>query len=117
MNPIDVVKGIEKLKNKLGDNFVYKIGNDMRYLGEILNIDDIACFILKKLHKLYPERLEERYGIRKLDEDLIETYDIIAAKRGALSRGGVADYEKVSNIIVRDLKNGYFGNITFDRLK
>ena len=84
---------------------------------EILNIDDIACFILKKLHKLYPERLEERYGIRKLDEDLIETYDIIAAKRGALSRGGVADYEKVSNIIVRDLKNGYFGNITFDRLK
>ena len=36
--------------------------------------------------------------------------------RGALSRGGVADYDKVSNIIIRDLKNGYFGNITFDRL-
>ena len=47
----------------------------------------------------------------------IETYDMIAAKRGALSRGGVADYEKVSNIIIRDLKNGYFGPITFDRLK
>ena len=42
---------------------------------------------------------------------------MIAAKRGALSRGGVADYEKVSNIIIRDLKNGYFGPITFDRLK
>ncbi len=37
--------------------------------------------------------------------------------RGALSRGGITDYEKVSNIIVRDLKNGYFGSITFDRLK
>ena len=84
---------------------------------EILNIDEIAIFVLRKLFELYPEKLEERYGITELDEDYIETYDMIAARRGALSRGGVADYEKVSNIIVRDLKNGYFGNITFDRLK
>ena len=84
---------------------------------EILNIDQIAIFILKKLFELYPEKLEERYGITELDEDYIETYDMIASRRGALSRGGVADYEKVSNIIVRDLKNGYFGNITLDRLK
>lgn len=84
---------------------------------EILNIDAIACFVLKKIYELYPEKLEERYGITELDEDLIEVYDTIAVKRGALSRGGVADYEKVSNIIVRDLKNGYFGKITFDRLK
>ena len=84
---------------------------------EILNIDEIAIFILKKLFELYPEKLEERYGITELDEDLVEVYDLIAAKRGALSRGGVADYEKVSNIIIKDLKNGYFGKITFDRLK
>ncbi len=84
---------------------------------EILNIDDIACFILRKLYELYPEKLAERYGIEELDEDYVEAYDIIAARRGALSRGGVADYEKVSNIIVRDLKNGYFGEITLDRLK
>lgn len=83
---------------------------------EILDTDAIAAFILKKLYELYPERLEDRYGISELDDDLIETYDMIAKKRGALSRGGVADYDKVSNIIIRDLKNGYFGNITFDRL-
>lgn len=84
---------------------------------EILNTDAIACFILRKLYELYPEKLEERYGITEFDEDLVNVYDMIALKRGALSRGGVADYEKVSNIIVRDLKNGYFGNITLDRLK
>ena len=83
---------------------------------EILNPDAIAIFILRKLYELYPERLEERYGVVELDEDLIEVYDIIAKRRGALSGGGVADYDKVSNIIIRDLKNGYFGNITFDRL-
>lgn len=83
---------------------------------EILNIDQIACFILKKLFELYPDKLNERYGITELDEDYIEAYEMIGKRRGALSRGGIVDYEKVSNIIVRDLKNGYFGNITLDRL-
>ena len=83
---------------------------------EILNIDQIACFILKKLFELYPDKLNERYGITELDVDYIEAYEMIGKRRGALSRGGIVDYEKVSNIIVRDLKNGYFGNITLDRL-
>ena len=84
---------------------------------EILDNMDLACFILKKMMKLYPKNLEERYGITELDDDFIETFDIIGKKRGALTRGGVADYEKVSNIIVQDLKNGYLGNVTFDRLE
>ncbi len=83
---------------------------------DILNLDQIACFILRKLYNLYPEKLEERYGITDLDDDYIEAYEMIAKKRGAISKGGIVDYEKVSNIIVRDLKNGYLGNITFDRL-
>ena len=84
---------------------------------EILNLDEIASYILRKMFELYPEKLEMRYGITELDEDLIEVYDIIGKKRGALSKGGVTDYERVSDIIVRDLKNGYFGEITFDRIK
>lgn len=84
---------------------------------EILNEDQIAAFILRKLYELYPNSLEERYGITEFDDDLIEVYDTIAARRGALTKGGVADYEKVSNLIIRDFKNGYFGPITFDRLK
>ena len=83
---------------------------------EILNEDQIAAFILKRLFKLYPKALEDRYGICELDDDLIEVYDTIASRRGALSRGGVADYERVSRIILQDFKNGYFGPITFDRL-
>ena len=83
---------------------------------EILNQDDIASFILKKLFTLYPEALEKRYGITELTDDLIETYDMIASKRGALSKGGVADYDKVSRIILQDFKQGAFGPITFDRL-
>ena len=84
---------------------------------EILNADSIACFILRKLYELYPEKLKERYGVEEISEDFIEVYNIIGIKRGALSKGGITDYEKVSNIIINDLKSGYFGEITFDRLK
>ena len=84
---------------------------------EILNRDQIAIFIIKKLYELYPNLLEERYGVTELDEDFIEVYDTIAARRGCLSRGGVADYEKVSNIVINDLKNANIGKVTFDRLK
>ena len=84
---------------------------------EILNLDDLASFILEKMSQLYPNKLEERYGFSEIDEDIIKTYDAIAKKRNVLSKGGLIDYEKVSNIIVQDLKNGYFKEITFDRLK
>ena len=73
--------------------------------------------ILKIMMKLYPVQLQERYGIESLSEDMIEEFDLVAKRRGALSKGGVADYEKVSSIIINDLKNGYLGPITLDRLK
>ena len=36
----DVDNGIISLKEKLGDNFVYIIGNDMTYLDEIISVND-----------------------------------------------------------------------------
>ena len=83
---------------------------------EILDTMNLSCFILDKMIRLYPKNLEERYGITEIDEDYIETFDLIGKKRGALTRGGLADYDKVANIIIRDLKNGYLGNVTLDRL-
>ncbi|MGM9849954.1 MAG: hypothetical protein ACI31V_03550 [Bacilli bacterium] len=37
MDPVEVENGILKLKEKLGNDFVYIIGNDMKYLNEILD--------------------------------------------------------------------------------
>lgn len=37
MDPVEVENGILKLKEKLGNYFVYIIGNDIKYLNEILN--------------------------------------------------------------------------------
>lgn len=84
---------------------------------EILDQQDIALFILKIMNQLYPERLKERYGLEEIDWNNIEnTLEKIAKKRGALMKGGIVDYDKVYSIIIRDLKDGNFGNITLDRL-
>ncbi len=83
---------------------------------DILNIDDICFFIISKLFEYYPDRLIERYDITDIS-DMIIVYEMIGKKRGALSRGGIVDYEKVSDIIMNDFKSGAFGKITFDRLK
>ena len=83
---------------------------------EIVDTDDLAVFILKKMYKLYKENLIARYGIDSL-EDFDEVYEKIGKKRGALIRGGEVDYDKVSLIIIRDLKEGYLGKVTFDRIK
>lgn len=84
---------------------------------EILDSMDISSFILRKMFELYPEYLKERYGILSLSEDLIEEYELIAKKRGALMKGGMVDYEKTAIIIMNDLKNGYLGKITLDRIE
>lgn len=82
---------------------------------EILNADEIAIHILKKLEEFYPDILEARYGIRKLDEDISVSYDIIGKKLGAIIKGGEVDYDRVSNMIVNDVKNEIIKGITFDR--
>lgn len=84
---------------------------------EILDSMDISSFILRKMFELYPEYLKERYGILSLSEDLIEEYELIAKKRGALMKGGMVDYEKTAGIIINDLKNGYLGKITLDHIE
>jgi len=83
---------------------------------EILNKEDLAIYLLRRCYELYPKELEERYGIKEISEDIIPTLDIIAKKRGALLRGGASDYDKVYLIVLRDIKEGYLGKITLDRL-
>ena len=83
---------------------------------EIINKEELSIYLLKRLYELYPNYLKERYGITEINQDITKTLDIIATKRGALSKGGVSDYDKVYLIILKDIKEGYIGNITLDRL-
>ena len=84
---------------------------------EVARPIDVAVYILRKLEELYPDLLKERYGIDSLTDTLEEEFEIIGRLRGALQRGGVADYLKVATIVIKDLQEGRIGKVTFDRLK
>ena len=82
---------------------------------EIIPIDEVACYILKYMYDNYKDFLFNRYGNFSLDEeDYTESFEYIGRKRGCLVKGNEVDYNKVSNIIIKDLREGYLGKVTFD---
>ncbi len=84
---------------------------------EILNKEDLALFAIDILTKLYKEKLESRYNIKVENITNIEIMEEIAKKRGCVTKGNITDYERVSSIILNDIKNNAFKEITLDRLE
>ena len=84
---------------------------------EILNKEDLALFSIDILTKLYKEKLESRYNIKVDNMTNIEIMEEIAKKRGCVTKGNITDYERVSSIILNDIKNNAFKEITLDRLE
>ena len=81
---------------------------------EILEKESVAVYIINTLYKYYPTLLEQEYGINDI-EDFEEVFNIIAKKKGCIRKGGIADYDKVVEIIINDIKSGKLKGITFDR--
>ncbi|MED4401550.1 ribosome biogenesis GTPase YlqF [Metabacillus fastidiosus] len=81
----------------------------------ILNLQEITVYALKFLKENYPERLKERYGIEQFDdEDIVPLFDEIGKKRGCLMSGGYIDYDKTSELVLRELRSEKLGRLTFE---
>ena len=82
----------------------------------ITNMEDIAVYGLQFLSIHYPDRMKERYGITSVSEDLIETFDHIGKLRRVFGQGGEIEYDKVAELIVRDIRDQHLGKLSFDRV-
>ncbi|MDT8337489.1 MAG: ribosome biogenesis GTPase YlqF [Candidatus Izemoplasmatales bacterium] len=82
----------------------------------ILPIDDITLYGIEYLKQHYPHSIEKRYNL-KLDnlETTIDILDEIGCKRGCLISGGEIDYDRVYNLFLNDLRNGFLGRLSFER--
>lgn len=80
----------------------------------VIQMQELAIYALKFLQERYPERLQERYGIDQVDEEIVNTFNHIAKKRYFIAADGEVDYEMTAEAIVRDIRNQYLGKVTFD---
>jgi len=92
----------------------YKLAVTGAIKDTIMNMDDLAIYGLNFLAKHYPKRLEERYKITEVAEEVVETYNHIGKLRNVKAAGGEIDYDQVSELIIRDIRNEYLGKLTFD---
>jgi ribosome biogenesis GTPase A len=79
-----------------------------------IDLQDIACFIAEFMLENYPANIKSRYTLEKLPKGEIELLEAIARKRGCIVSGGVVDFEKVSRIVVSDLRSRGFDGICME---
>ena len=80
---------------------------------EILNIEDVSIYIINKMLAMYPNSIKKRYNLNDTG-DIVGILDQIGKKIGAI-RNQEVDYDKVYLTILRDLREGYLGKVTFDK--
>lgn len=84
---------------------------------EIMDVEELAFYLVGFLKEKYPQNLMERY---KLDEEDIELEswdlaELIGKKRGAVISGGEVDMHRTSMFILDDFRSARLGRITLER--
>ena len=80
----------------------------------ILNLQDIAVYALRFLERRYPVRMKERYKLEVIPEDIVELFDEIGKFRGCLMGRGEIDYDKVTELVIREFRSEKLGPITLE---
>jgi ribosome biogenesis GTPase A len=88
---------------------------------EILNLEEVAFFVVKTLAMNYWDAFVQRFGLEGgPPEDVedpgqvVDVLERIGRKRGCLVSGGRVDLEKASGVLLRDLRAGKLGRITLE---
>ena len=79
-----------------------------------LDLQDVASFIAEFMSQNYPQRLIQRYDVNPLPQSDIEVMEAIARKRGCIVSGGRVDLEKVSRLLINELRSGDLGGLCLE---
>lgn len=83
----------------------------------IINLQEVMVYAIKYLREYYPNELKERYDFDDetlFSEDVVPIFDHIGKKRGFLMPGGFVDYDKTSELFLRELRAGKLGRLSFE---
>lgn len=88
----------------------------LAYIGsirdEVLDVNELACFLIDDLEAQYPNCLEKRYGI-SLEGLNYEKLEKIAVSKKFLLKGGEVDYDRACAMLLDDFRKNRLGMISF----
>ncbi|WP_085523995.1 ribosome biogenesis GTPase YlqF [Tuberibacillus sp. Marseille-P3662] len=102
---------------KFADESVgFKLAATGAIKDELIDFQETAVFLLKVLITHYPDALKSRYNLdESFDEEaIVSLFDTIGQKRGCIMAGGRVDYDKTSEIILRDYRSGKLGALSLE---
>lgn len=100
---------------KLDDNTIsHNLASMTAIKEEVFDTEDVSIYIINKMLENYPENIIKRYNLTRTD-DIIDILDQIGKRIGAIKNNDV-DYDRVYTTILKDLREGYLGEITFDNI-
>ena len=80
---------------------------------DILDFVELSIELISYLEENYKGVLNSTYKISTDDKTPYEILIEIAKSRGAIKKGGEIDDERVSNLLINDLRKGKLGKISF----
>ncbi|WP_035236453.1 ribosome biogenesis GTPase YlqF [Desulfobacter vibrioformis] len=83
-----------------------------------IDYHEIAYFAAQLLLERYPDCLVGRYPfLNPLPGGAQALIETVGKARGCLKKGGYVDFQKASQLIIRDLRSGRLGRISFETPK
>ena len=85
---------------------------------DVMDIEELACYLMEYLGKHYPEILTERYKVEIEAGD--SGYDLLTKagrKRGFLMRGAEVDTERMARILLDEFRGGKLGTFTLETVE
>ena len=85
---------------------------------DVMDIEELACYLMEYLGKHYPAVLTERYKVDCEDGD--SGYDLLTKagkKRGFLMRGAEVDTERMARILLDEFRGGKLGTFTLETVE
>ena len=96
------------------ENSGYRLAATGAIRDTALDLQSVASFIAEFLLEAYPERAIQRYDIEALPQSDIELLEAIGRKRGCIVAGGRVDLEKVSRLLINELRSGELGGLCLE---
>ncbi|MGB9779279.1 MAG: ribosome biogenesis GTPase YlqF [Caldanaerobacter sp.] len=81
---------------------------------EILDVEEVALYLVFILKNRYPDHLINRYKLDKIWEEEIKIIEEIGKKRGCFVSGGKVDFMKASFLLLEDFRRGNLGRISLE---